>query len=71
MKNKNSIDNSSKIIDLIPLSLWNKYFAYPTVSTLRHLVFTNKNNFNKVTRRIANRIYIKVSDFNEWVEETN
>ena len=58
--------------ELIPLSKWNDYYDYPTVGTLRQLVFyENSNGFSKVIRRIGCRIYIKVSAFFEWVEETN
>ena len=58
--------------ELIPLTKWNDYFDYPTVGTLRQLVyFEDTNGFSKVIRRIGCRIYIKVSAFFEWVEETN
>ena len=58
--------------ELIPLSKWNDYYDYPTVGTLRQLVFyEHSNGFSKVIRRIGCRIYIKVSAFFEWVEETN
>lgn len=65
---KENLTETTNVIDLIPLSQWNKHFNYPSVSTLRHLLFDDNNGFSKVTRRIANRIYIKVSDFNAWVE---
>ena len=60
--------------DLIPVTEWNKYFAYPKLGALRQLIFyQNTNGFNKVLRRLGNtnRIYIKTSAFFEWVEETN
>ena len=58
--------------ELIPLSKWNDYYDYPTVGSLRQLVFYgNENGFNKVIRRIGCRIYIKVSAFFDWVEYTN
>ena len=58
--------------ELIPLTKWNDYFDYPTIGTLRQLVyFEDTNGFSKVIRRIGCRIYIKVSAFFEWVEETN
>lgn len=58
--------------DLIPVSKWNDYYPYPTVGTLRQLLFYNTNNFvEKVSRRIGKRIYIKTSSFFEWVEENN
>lgn len=58
--------------ELIPLTKWNDYFDYPTIGTLRQLVyFEATNGFSKVIRRIGSRIYLKVSAFFEWVEETN
>lgn len=55
--------------DLIPISKWNDFYAYPTTGAIRQLVFYNTNDFNsKVVRRIGKRMYIKVSAFNEWVE---
>lgn len=59
-------------LELIPLSKWNDYFEYPTVGSLRQLVFyEHENGFGKVIRRIGKRIYIKTADFFKWVEETN
>lgn len=58
--------------ELIPLTKWNDYYDYPTVGSLRQLVyFEATNGFSKVIRRIGCRIYIKVSAFFDWVEETN
>lgn len=58
--------------ELIPLTKWNNYYDYPTVGSLRQLVyFEDTNGFSKVIRRIGCRIYIKVSAFFDWVEETN
>lgn len=58
--------------ELIPLTKWNDYYDYPTVGSLRQLVyFEDTNGFSKVIRRIGCRIYIKVSAFFDWVEETN
>ena len=58
--------------DLIPVSEFNNFYAFPTVGSLRQLIFYNTDNFvDKVVRRIGKRLYIKVSDFFNWVEETN
>ena len=58
--------------ELIPLTKWNDYYDYPTVGTLRQLVyFEATNGFSKVIRRIGSRIYLKVSAFFVWLEETN
>lgn len=61
-----------KELELIPLSRWNDFYKYPSVLAIRQLVFYNTSNFNnKVIRKIGKRIYIKVSEFFKWVEETN
>ena len=58
--------------ELIPVSEFNNFYAYPTVGSLRQLIFYNTDNFvNKVIRRIGKRLYIKAPAFFEWVEETN
>lgn len=71
MKTKlNPLQNSNNAtMDLIPISRWNDYYPFPSVGALRQLLFYNKNEFSKVTRKIGNRIYIKVSDFFNWVEQ--
>ena len=69
---KNLFSTQEKTFDLIPLSRWNDYYSYPTTGALRQLVFYNNNDFkNKVLRYIGKRIYIKVSAFNEWIEENS
>ena len=65
MSNSNPISTR-----LIPLSKWNDYHDYPTVSALRHLVFfEEQNNFSKVLRRLGKRIYICEKSFFDWVSE--
>lgn len=57
---------------LIPLTRWNDYHDFPTVSALRHFVFfEEQNGFHKVIKRILKRIYICEKSFFEWVEEQN
>ena len=59
-------------LDLVPLSRFNEYYDYPTVGALRQLLFYNTDGFeDKVIRRVGKRIYIKISDFKAWIEETN
>ncbi len=54
----------------ILLTDWNKYFDYPKLGTLRSLVFNaHKNGFNKVIRRIGNRIVINVDKFYVWLDK--
>ena len=58
--------------EYILLTEWNKYYSYPKLSTLRHLVFhAETNGFKKVVRRINSRVLIKVSAFFDWIEEQN
>lgn len=59
-------------LDLIPLSKFTEYSKYPTVGALRQLIFYNTKGFkDKVVKIIGNRQYIKISAFQQWVEETN
>lgn len=59
-------------LDLVPLSRFNEYYDYPTIGALRQLLFYNTNGFeDKVIRRVGKRIYIKISEFKSWIEETN
>lgn len=66
-------------MDLLLLSDWNKYFAYPKIPSFRQMLFHSKvaaengqikyNNIYKVAKTIAGRTYIKISEFFEWLEE--
>lgn len=58
-------------LDLVLLSAYNKYFAYPKQNCLRQMIFHNKYGINKVVRRFGGRIYIKVSEFKKLIEEQN
>lgn len=61
-----------KTLDFIPLSKFAEYSKYPTVGSLRQLIFYNTNGFkDKVVKLIGKRQYIKISAFQQWVEETN
>lgn len=56
---------------LIPVSKWNDVHPYPTVQSLRQLIFfKKKNGFAKVLRKIGGRLYIVENEFFKWVEET-
>ena len=59
--------------ELIPVSKWNIYFPYPSVASLRMLIFRAKHNgFDTVVKKVGKRNYISVSDFNTWIErQTN
>ena len=56
---------------LIPVTRWNDYYPFPTIGSLRALVFNaSKNGFNKVIRKIGGRIVLDERQFFLWVEET-
>lgn len=63
--------DTSKLMDLVPVSRFQDYFDYPSVGSLRQLQFYNTYGFaDKVIRKIGKRIYIKISALQEWIEET-
>lgn len=63
---------SYEMLDIIPVSKWNEHFKYPTVGAMRQYIFNNTNNFKSAVLRIIDgRQYIKVSAFNQWVEDIN
>lgn len=63
--------DTSKLMDLVPVSRFQDYFDYPSVGSLRQLQFHNTYGFtDKVIRKIGKRIYIKISALQEWIEET-
>lgn len=58
-------------LDLVPLSKFNDFFAYPLISNLRYFHFYNTYGFSdKVIRTVGKRLYIKISALQEWIEET-
>lgn len=64
-----AIPETVQNIGMIPLAQWNKYFAYPKTGTLRQMIFHNQYGINKIVMRIGGRIYIKVAEFFEWLNE--
>ena len=54
---------------LIPVSKWNEFHPYPTVKSLRQIIFRrNKNGFEKVLRKVGGRLYICEKDYFAWVD---
>lgn len=54
---------------LIPVSKWNEFYPYPTVKSLRQIIFRRKKNgFEKVLRKVGGRLYICEKDYFEWVD---
>ena len=57
---------------LIPLVDWPKHHAWPPLGGLRNLAFYAKSNgFDKVIKRVSNRVLIDEAAFFRWVEEKN
>jgi len=57
---------------LIPVAKWKNYHDYPSIGTLRQLIFrADENGFNDVIRRIGGRVLINEQAFFEWVERIN
>jgi hypothetical protein len=55
---------------LIPVTEWTKFFPYPTLGSLRFLIFhANTNGFAKVVKRLGRRVLIDERAFFEYVEE--
>ena len=57
---------------LIPLVSWNKHHDWPPTGGLRHLVFNAmENGFDRVLRRVGQRILIDEAEFFAWVERND
>lgn len=58
-----------KNMDMVLVSKWNDYFSYPQVASLRQMIFFNKDNIKKCVTKMGGRVYIRISDFFEWLDE--
>ena len=57
-------------LNLVPVSKWNTKFEFPSVASIRQLIFYNRNNFeNQVIKTIGKRQYVDTVKFQEWIEE--
>jgi len=66
------LKKSEEIDRLIPITKWGNYYDYPSVSSLRWMVFNEKTNgFHTVVRRVGSRVMLKEKAFFEWVEKQN
>ena len=53
---------------IIPVSKWNDFHVWPTLSSLRRLIRKGKENgFEKAVLRIGKRVLIDEKRFFEWV----
>lgn len=73
VKMNDKIKNLNFIMeDLIPLSKYGEYYDFPSVGALRQYIFHEKKyHFQNVYKKVGNRIYISISEFNKWVIEQN
>ncbi len=56
----------------IPVTSWNKYHDYPSLSALRHLIHDAENkNFSKVVKRVGRRCLIDEEAMFDWIDEQN
>lgn len=66
-KNEQTIVNNPKD-RLIPVSKWNEYHDYPSVSALRSLIFNKDvNGFHVCIRKVGRRVLICEKSFFEYV----
>jgi hypothetical protein len=55
------------VFRLIPVTKWNEYHPWPSVSGLRFLIFNeHSNGFHKCVLRIGRRVLIDEEQFFEW-----
>lgn len=80
--NKEQFENlpdNIKNMGLVPLSQWNKYFAYPKTQSLRQLIFRDRNpvttsdktGVSRTLKYIGSRVYVDYAEFFKWIEEQN
>ncbi len=63
-----NLPDEIKNTGLIRLSEFDKYFPLFSSNTLRQFEFHNKYGFKKVTTRIGGRVFIKLAEFQKWLE---
>ncbi len=58
-----------KLPEILPVSRFNDFIPFPSVLSIRQLIFNNTDSFNDVVlRRIGKRLYIHVPSFFSWIE---
>ncbi len=58
----------SGVPHLIPVIKWNEHHEFPSVSSLRWLIFNGeKSGFDRVIRRVGRRVLIDEAAFFDWV----
>lgn len=63
-----SLPENIRTLGLIKLSEFDKYFPLFSSNTLRQFEFHNKYGFKKVVTRIGGRVFIKLDEFQKWLE---
>ena len=57
---------------LIPAVKWNNYYDYPSLSAIRHLIFSNTRGFkDKVVKCSGRRVLLDEKAFRIWIEDQN
>ena len=65
-------NQKSNFADLVPLSKWNDVNPWPSVGSIRQLIFYNTDEFaDRVIVKIGKRLYLSTSAFWKWIEDTN
>ena len=65
-----SLNQTIEKARFIPVSKWNDYHDYPTVSAIRNYINkSDKNGFDRVIKRKGKRILINETKMFEWINE--
>lgn len=70
MTDKNT-QTSTEIRRLIPVTRFNHYHPDPSVSSIRWMIFTNKDGFQRCVVRRCNRVLIDEAEYFKWLAEQN
>lgn len=73
---KNLLHNKSNLnqdlLNIIPVSEYNKYYPFPKEGAIRQYIFKNLNNFHdSVIVYFGNRQYIDVHALAQWMKNNN
>lgn len=66
----NQLPQDNQDIYLTPKMIPAHFPAF-TESSIRFLIFSNKNNFNQYIKRVGRKILISKSKFHNWIENQN
>ena len=66
---KSELPQTIQNMGLVLLKDWNEYFRYPTVGSMRQMIFHNKHNIRKAICKFGGRVYVKVPEFFNLFEQ--